>query len=312
MSDAALSLSIVIPAYNAANTIAATLDSLGDIAPADEVEVLVVDDGSRDPDLLRSVVSAYPAVRLIAHGDNRGMCAARNSGIAASRGTMVTILDADDVFAADWRTVFRGIMQRLPASANLCFSACRAPDGRSTVRDPSFEGWLDTRTFLLDRYAGEYLPIFRGDYVRAKPYVDLGFRKSCGNLSYLAWLQDGPIYIVPDVIRIYHDSRAGSVTDTVLQRNRAIENMRCLEEELDRFADLYRNEAPGLLERKLLRLAVYARLAGDSCAWRFFRRGASFRAPVETLGGLLMMIGGPATGSLVRLSKRFGVIKRYG
>lgn len=90
-------LSVVIPAYNEAHRLGATLDRV--TAYLDqrglEHEVLVVDDGSTDgtPDLVRS--SSAPAVRLIEQGANRGKGAALRRGVADSRGRRVLLCDAD-------------------------------------------------------------------------------------------------------------------------------------------------------------------------------------------------------------------------
>jgi glycosyltransferase involved in cell wall biosynthesis len=212
-------LSIVIPAYNASATIAVTIRSIlegGTLAGG--YEIIAVDDGSIDSAQLRKVLAAFPDVQLLEHSQNRGSCAARNTGIAASRGEFIIILDADDWFVPDWAVRFQAIVQRLPPSANVCFSACRTPDNRPTVHKPYYEGWLDARSYVRDIYGGEHLPIFRGDYVRAKPYVEL---KSCGSISYFQWVQESPFYVVPDVLRIYDDRRVGSLTNTFVKPIRA-------------------------------------------------------------------------------------------
>ena len=81
----------VIPCYNAESFIAATIESLlAQTLPADEI--VVVDDGSRDatPEIARQ----YPA-RVVQHPTNRGLAAARNSGILAASGEIIVFLDAD-------------------------------------------------------------------------------------------------------------------------------------------------------------------------------------------------------------------------
>ena len=86
-------ISVVIPAYNAALTIRRALDSVlaQTVAPA---EIIVVDDGS--PDDLAQVVAAYgPAVTLIRQTNSRS-AAARNRGIDAATGDFIAFLDADD------------------------------------------------------------------------------------------------------------------------------------------------------------------------------------------------------------------------
>ncbi len=314
MTGSQPTFSIVIPAFNAASTITDTLKSVfAESTSAAWLDVIVVDDGSTNAKALREIVKEYPGARLIVHEKNRGMCAARNTGIAASRGSIVTILDSDDRFIPRWVATLNQINVCWPQQTNVCFSACRTVDGRATVRSIGYQGLLTLEEFLSEAYSGEYLPLFRGDYVRAKPYVDLGLRKSCGIVSYLAWLQDGAFFVVPDVLRIYNDSRAYSITGMLLHRDRAIESMKCIEAEVGRYSDLYEMKCPGLLERKFLRLAVYARLAGDPCAWHFFRRGATINRPLETLGCFIVLVGGPlVAAALIKIAKRFGFVKRFG
>jgi glycosyltransferase involved in cell wall biosynthesis len=87
-------VSVVIPAYNAAATLAATLDSvLAQTYP--RIEIVVVDDGSRDgtPEVLARYA---PRVRGLRQA-NGGLAAARNAGLAAARGEFIALLDADDL-----------------------------------------------------------------------------------------------------------------------------------------------------------------------------------------------------------------------
>ncbi|MFL6681958.1 MAG: glycosyltransferase family 2 protein [Burkholderiaceae bacterium] len=87
-------VSVVIPAYNAAATLSDTLDSV--LAQTwRNIEIVVVDDGSRDgtPDVLARYA---PGVRAL-HQANGGLAAARNAGVAAARGRFVALLDADDL-----------------------------------------------------------------------------------------------------------------------------------------------------------------------------------------------------------------------
>lgn len=87
-------VSVVIPAYNRADLIGATLDSLlTQTRPPHEI--VVVDDGSSDgtPD----VVTTYgAAVKLICQ-DNAGAGAARNRGFAVSTGDAIHFMDSDDL-----------------------------------------------------------------------------------------------------------------------------------------------------------------------------------------------------------------------
>ncbi len=86
-------ISVVIPAYNAAAFIGDTIDSAlrQTLAP---LEVIVIDDGSRDD---TAAVAERHGARVIRQA-NGGVTVARNTGIAASKGEWIALLDHDDVW----------------------------------------------------------------------------------------------------------------------------------------------------------------------------------------------------------------------
>jgi len=93
-------VSVVIPAYNAADTIGAALASVLRQTFMD-FEILVVDDASTDHtiDVARSVIAQMQdrgRHRILALDVNRGPAAARNRGISDARGKWLAFLDADD------------------------------------------------------------------------------------------------------------------------------------------------------------------------------------------------------------------------
>lgn len=88
-------LSAIVAARNASSTLAACLEAL--VAQAgNDVEVLVIDDGSTDD--TRQVASRYP-VRVVALGKHLGVSAARNRGAALARAPLLFFVDADVVLA---------------------------------------------------------------------------------------------------------------------------------------------------------------------------------------------------------------------
>lgn len=92
--------SIVVPAYNSARSLPATLDAL--LAQSfDDFEIVVVNDGSTDPTLpVAQAYEADPRVRVVSQA-NRGLAGARNTGIAAASGAFIGFCDADDLWVAD-------------------------------------------------------------------------------------------------------------------------------------------------------------------------------------------------------------------
>jgi glycosyltransferase involved in cell wall biosynthesis len=90
-----MKLSVVIPVYNEAATIAAILGQVVATGLADEI--LIVDDGSTDGTraVLEQLAPTYPAVRLMLQPRNRGKGAAVRAGIDSARGDLILIQDAD-------------------------------------------------------------------------------------------------------------------------------------------------------------------------------------------------------------------------
>lgn len=89
-------VSVIVPVFNLGGTLPQTLASLRSQTRRPD-EILVIDDGSTD-DLTRQALSELrgPDVRLIRQ-PNRGLSAARNTGLREARGDWVLPLDADDL-----------------------------------------------------------------------------------------------------------------------------------------------------------------------------------------------------------------------
>lgn len=86
-------LSVVVCCYNGADQLGSTLDALAGQTARERIEVLVVDDGSVPP-IPEGLVTDRGAV-LVRHPVNRGLGAARNTGIASSRAPLVAFTDDD-------------------------------------------------------------------------------------------------------------------------------------------------------------------------------------------------------------------------
>ncbi|MBS1241247.1 MAG: glycosyltransferase, partial [Gemmatimonadetes bacterium] len=123
-----LSVSVVIPAHNAAPFVAAAIESvLGQTRPAGEI--LVVDDASSDA--TAEVVGRYP-VTLLQLPPTRGPSAARNAGIAAATGDVVAFLDADDIWYPHHLEQVVGLLDRHP-DAVVAYSGIRFVGTREGV-----------------------------------------------------------------------------------------------------------------------------------------------------------------------------------
>lgn len=99
-------LSIIIPAYNAEPYIDHLINRLGPQI-TDEVEVIVIDDGSRSPYL-----PPYPWVQVV-RKENGGASSARNEGLDRAKGDYIAFIDADDLVTEDYiQQVFAKLVEK--------------------------------------------------------------------------------------------------------------------------------------------------------------------------------------------------------
>jgi glycosyltransferase involved in cell wall biosynthesis len=98
-SGASRQLTVVVPLYNHAGQVARALDSIEHSA-CEEWEAVIVDDASTDGggEVVRRWIESHEhrACRLVRHELNRGLPAARNTGVACARTDRLLMLDADN------------------------------------------------------------------------------------------------------------------------------------------------------------------------------------------------------------------------
>lgn len=111
-------VSVIIPAYQAGGTIRRCVESLL-AQTVDDIEVIVVDDGSTDDTLavLRQMAAADTRL-VVVHQDNAGVSAARNTGLDRARGEWVAFADSDDYVSDDYISLL------LPQADDIAFTMC--------------------------------------------------------------------------------------------------------------------------------------------------------------------------------------------
>ena len=128
-------VSVVVPCYNAAATLNATLNSIAAQSVA-AIEIICVDDGSTDSTgaLLEARAATDARIKIITQA-NAGVAAARNKGIASAAARIIAFVDADDLWE---RTHLALAVAHFGRRADLGVSYCTArfidTDGRETGR----------------------------------------------------------------------------------------------------------------------------------------------------------------------------------
>ena len=115
-------VSIVIPAFNCAETVGSAVQSCLDQTYGN-IEVIVVNDGSTDG---TPVALAPFGDRIqVVHQANRGLAAARSAGQQAARGTLLAWMDGDDLARPERIRMQVAALQALPEAGLVCsnFSA---------------------------------------------------------------------------------------------------------------------------------------------------------------------------------------------
>lgn len=125
--------SIIVPVYNTPpNYLRDCLDSLS-IQQEQNAEILVVDDGSTDPSTLE-VLKAYESSVVVIHQENKGVAAARNTGIEASKGQWICFVDADDcLLPAALPALDRTLSSSVQIPDIVVFDCCVCIDGHDEI-----------------------------------------------------------------------------------------------------------------------------------------------------------------------------------
>lgn len=144
-----LRLSVVVPCYNVGAMAGEAIASL--LAQSvRELEVVAVDDGSSD-DTLRHLLAVADARLTVVTQANRGLAAARNTGIRHARAPLIGFCDGDDVWFPEKAARQLAVMEADPAvgltfshsayldergapTGQLLVSRCRQPTTRDLVR----------------------------------------------------------------------------------------------------------------------------------------------------------------------------------
>ncbi len=104
-------VSIIIPCYNSGAALRESIDS-AILCGYDNVEIIVVNDGSTDTETLHILNEmSFEKVRIV-HQENQGASASRNRGINEAKGVYILPLDADDKLASGFLTQAVNLLEK--------------------------------------------------------------------------------------------------------------------------------------------------------------------------------------------------------
>lgn len=173
-ADITPSVSILIPAYNEADCIAATIENkLGQDYPADRLEITVVSDASDDG--TDAIVTRYcgRGVKLLRRQQRQGKAAALNEAVSQATGEIIVFSDANSTFAPD---AVRRLIENFAdprvgyVTGNLEYRHSGETSGRGSGAYMRYENWLRR----IESRAGSVIGVNGGvDAMRRALYRDV-------------------------------------------------------------------------------------------------------------------------------------------
>jgi glycosyltransferase involved in cell wall biosynthesis len=202
-------VSVLIPVFNAERFLAEALDSVR-AQGRDDLEIVVVDDGSTDGS--GSVVRRYPEVRYLRQA-NAGPSAARNRLLAEARGEFIAFLDADDVFPVQRLNRLLAVFDEEP---QLDIALGQIAYWYTEGTEP------DRQRFPDEASQQTYMIVLGSALIRRRAFDRVGtFEESMRASEDLDWFnrareQDLGIRAIPEAVLRYRQHRTNLVHDTAL------------------------------------------------------------------------------------------------
>lgn len=179
-------ISVIVPVYNMKPYIEETLTSILRQSYS-ELEVILVDDGSTDG--CGEICDRYSEIDKrvkVVHQENKGLSAARNSGLNICSGDKIAFLDSDDVFCVDALKKMSKVMDDTGADIVECnFVACcseRHLSEQLITKKPKFicnqidrTGFYSRQEALLMQVTGKISCVSWNKLYRRKIWSDLRF-----------------------------------------------------------------------------------------------------------------------------------------
>ena len=208
-------VSVIMPAYNASEWLEEALTSViaSDYRP---LEVIVVDDGSKDDTLTKAQSFAQKHQEVVVYSQpNSGASSARNNAIRRSHGVYILPVDADNIIDPRYIPEAVEVLEQHP---EVKVVSCRADffgDRTGEWKFPPFSKRLLARKNMIDTCAM---------YRRADYDLTSGYMENCvAREDWDFWLsifEHGGEFVRLPEIRLHYRVRAGSkrVTDRLLKR----------------------------------------------------------------------------------------------
>ena len=170
-------ISVIVPVYNVETYLEECLDSIQNQTYTD-FEVLLVNDGSTDGS--QAICERYCKENRRFHllnQENQGLSAARNTGVAASRGEFIVFVDSDDMILANYLETLMHYMREDVDIVESQFTVSNEEFLAKSFKEPSilFEGNSQEAVKIFTKHVlnvNAVTKLYRRSIVEAVPYID--------------------------------------------------------------------------------------------------------------------------------------------
>lgn len=145
--------SVIIPLYNKADYIRVTLESV--LAQSySSFEIIIVNDGSTDNSLeiAKETLRGFRNSTFISQ-ENKGLSATRNLGISLAKGTIIALLDADDIWHRNYLKTIYSLYQKFPETSYYGSCYTEMIGNKHLLRPKmNIKNSLRGRSFIIDDF----------------------------------------------------------------------------------------------------------------------------------------------------------------
>jgi GalNAc5-diNAcBac-PP-undecaprenol beta-1,3-glucosyltransferase len=300
-------VSIIIPTYNRELTFQRTIDSLLNQSYKN-IELIIVDDGSTDN--TRLILQKYREdcrFRILRHPENRGVCAAKNTGLDNISGDWFTILDSDDEIVPQAIEALLKPYQEMDkeitaVTCNCMDNTTRKFAGLGIYKD----GYIDSK-FIRMSLSGEFWGLTKTQLLENDR-----FNENLPGFEDVLWNKinkRAKRFYIHQGLRIYH--REGSDRITHSNKKASVSNKagmyRAFTDEIEYLKDIAQADPVGFV-KFCFQGYLYSSYSNDNKSARVYYellQGKKFRcSPAYMLAGKIMPVFKPLFKIYIRIKYR--------
>lgn len=220
--------SIIVPVYNVEKEIRKCLDSIKN-QTYEDFEVLCVDDCGKDSsmDIVREYAQKDNRFKILTHEHNRGVSAARNTGLDNASGEYTMFVDSDDWLETNALEVIKDNFDKSKSEV-IVFNIYNCyPDGKKEINDTTnFKKSNQTQVLLTENNLNTFIGVVWNRAYKTSLINDNHIRFPEGmiiedsDFTFKISMHIKSVFIIEDVLYNYLRNREGSYTTEDAVNNR--------------------------------------------------------------------------------------------